>query len=380
MAEAASDATITLAPRSSVWRGALMRLLRNKLAVASIAVMLGFVLVAVFAPQVAPHVYDFQSRARPDRGNGGLDLPPIWVQTGDPLTSGKPGYWLGTDTLGRDTLSRVIYGARISIPTGFIPLLFTLPFGVAVGLAAGYFGGRVDQWLMRMTDTIYAIPQLLLVILVAFILRPTPLAEPLQGMLPVFLALALTGWVTLARLVRGQALALREQEFIVAAQAVGMAPSRIMLHYLLPNMAGDHDRGLNHTSLYRHRTHPGVHRREHPAAVSHLGRHDRGAGSVSGCVHQRSLAPRPVHDHHLARLRVHQRRTPRRAGPAHGLAASAGAGWQPPLHDYNYRALPGWPPGCKPCPARVGQTKTPTGTRSGSSGRKRRDSNPRSQP
>jgi len=238
MAEIASDATITLAPRRSVWRGALMRLLRNKLAVASIGVMLGFVLVAVFAPQVAPHAYDFQSRARANRGNGGLDLPPIWVQTGDPLTSGKPGYWLGTDTLGRDTLSRVIYAARISIPTGFIPLLFTLPFGVGVGLAAGYFGGRVDQWLMRLTDTVYAIPQLLLVILVAFILRPTPLAEPLQGMLPVFLALALSGWVTLARLVRGQALALKEQEFIVAAKAVGMSPARIMLHYLLPNMAG----------------------------------------------------------------------------------------------------------------------------------------------
>jgi oligopeptide transport system permease protein len=238
MEQTASEASIALVPRGSVWRGALMRLLRNKLALAAIGVMLAFILVAAFAPQLAPHPYDFQSRARPDRGNGGLDLPPIWIQTGDPLTSGKPGYWLGTDTLGRDIFSRVIYASRISIPTGFIPLLFTLPFGIGVGLTAGYLGGRVDQWLMRLTDTIFAIPQLLLVVLVAFILRPTPIAEPLQGMVPVFLALALTGWVTLARLVRGQALTLKEEEFIVAARAVGMSPARIMFRYLLPNMAG----------------------------------------------------------------------------------------------------------------------------------------------
>ena len=220
-------------PRS-LWRDAAIRLAHDKVAVAALAVILTFVLAAIFADVVAPYPHDFQSRT--NIGNGGNRLPPIWIQTGNPETSGRAGYWLGTDLLGRDLLSRAIYGARVSIAAGFLPMLLTLGIGVAVGMAVGYLGGHVDTLVMRLIDVLYAFPDLLFVLVLVSVFRPQPFGQLLSGFLLILVAFALTSWIGVTRLVRGQVLALREQEFILAARVIGTPTWRIMLLHLLPNI------------------------------------------------------------------------------------------------------------------------------------------------
>jgi len=225
-------------PARSLWQDAWNRLLRNRIAIAAIVVILLFVGVAIFADVLAPHPYAFQSRARDNRGNGGVDLPPYWVQTGDPKTSGKEGYWLGTDGLGRDVLSRVIYGARVSMAVGFIPVLITQFLGILVGVTAGYLGGRIDNLLMRITDVVYAFPDLLFIIIVVTALRTTAVSDLMGGLLLILVALSIISWVGVARLIRGQILSLREKEFVEAARSIGTPTWRIMLGHLLPNSMG----------------------------------------------------------------------------------------------------------------------------------------------
>lgn len=192
----------------SLWGDAWQRLRRNKLAMSGGVVILGLGLLAMFADVVAPypytkahflHTYEFPNRQFP----------------------------LGTDPLGRDMLSRMIHGARVSMLVGFVAQGIVVLIGVPVGALAGYYGGKVDLLLMRCVDVMYAFPRLLFVILIMSMLG--------AGLLNIFLAIGLTGWVNIARLTRAQILSLQQQEFAEAARALGAGGWRILSKHLLPN-------------------------------------------------------------------------------------------------------------------------------------------------
>ncbi|MFO7635456.1 MAG: ABC transporter permease [Caldilinea sp.] len=218
-------------PSRSLWRDAWARLLHNKAAVVGAIVIIMFMLVAVFAPVLAPH--------NPLEMNSGKGfLPPVWVERSATGKAGDPEFILGTDNLGRDVLSRVIYGARVSMVVGFIPTMIIVLVGVSLGLLAGYWGGSTDNLLMRFTDIVYAFPDLLFFIIVMTALRATAIGQFLNGLFLLFVALALVNWVGVARLVRGQVLALKERDFVLASRAVGATHSRIMFRHILPNSLG----------------------------------------------------------------------------------------------------------------------------------------------
>ena len=213
-------------PRS-LWMDGLYRLMRNKAAVAGLVVIVLFFLMAIFANVLAPH--------NPLKITTGKKfLPPAWVQN-ENGKSGDPQFLLGTDTIGRDGLSRTIYGARISMFVGFFPTIIIILVGTVIGLVAGYYGGWIDNLLMRFTDIMYAFPDLLFFIIVMISLRDTFIGQALNGMILLFGALAFANWVGEARVVRGQVLSLREKEFIEAARCIGVRDSQIMFKHLLPN-------------------------------------------------------------------------------------------------------------------------------------------------
>ena len=152
-----------------------------------------------------------------------------------PLTG---GHILGTDQIGRDLLSRLMDGARISMTVAIVVQIVVLLIGVPVGALAGWFGGRTDNLLMRFTDVMYAFPDLLFIILLTVAFRETPFGQAMDGLLLVFVAIGLTSWVTVARLVRGQLLSLKETEFVEAARAIGVSDRKIVTKHLLPNGMG----------------------------------------------------------------------------------------------------------------------------------------------
>lgn len=218
-------------PARSLWRDAWSRLLRNRAAVLGAIVILFFMFVAIFAPVLAPH--------NPLELNSGKGfLPPMWVEKSATGKAGSPEFILGTDNLGRDVLSRVIYGARVSMVVGFIPTMIIVLVGVSLGLISGYWGGAIDNLLMRFTDIVYAFPDLLFFIIVMTALRSTAVGQFLNGLFLLFVALALVNWVGVARLVRGQVLALKERDFVMASRAVGATHRRIMFRHILPNSLG----------------------------------------------------------------------------------------------------------------------------------------------
>lgn len=215
----------------SLMSESMQRLFRNKASVMGLIIIGIFAFVAIFAPYIAPH--------DPLQFNSGKDfLPPAWVAKAQNGKSGDPEFLLGTDTLGRDVLSRVIYGARVSMVVGLVPVTIILIVGTLVGMFAGFAGGRTDNYLMRFTDVIYAFPDLLFFIIVMITLRDTSLGTALNGLFLLFIALAIVGWVGVARLVRGQVLSLKEKEFIEASRSIGVKNSRIMRKHLLPNTLG----------------------------------------------------------------------------------------------------------------------------------------------
>lgn len=206
-----------------LWWDAWRRLRRNTAALVSAGYILIMLVFAVAAPLLAPHDPNIiPSTAR-------SNTPPFWMARSD------PAYPLGTDSLARDELSRLLYGARISMVVGFVPTAITMLLGTAVGLLSGWLGGRWDNWLMRGVDVVYAFPSLLFFIILQAALRQTWFGQALGGLLLLFVAFAITGWVGVARLVRGQVLSLKQREFIEAARAVGAPTSRILVRHVLPN-------------------------------------------------------------------------------------------------------------------------------------------------
>lgn len=210
-----------------LWRDAWLRLRRNRAALAGLVFLGLVVLGALGADWLAPFPYWQQDLAV-------IRQPP------------SPAHLLGTDELGRDVLSRLLYGARISLAVGLIVQGLILLLGVPVGALAGYLGGWLDMLLMRSVDVLYSIPDLLLVIVVMTTIRASLGAggalqvlagvdAAFGGLLGVFVALALTSWLTVARLVRGQILALKQREFVDAARALGASGPRLLWTHLLPN-------------------------------------------------------------------------------------------------------------------------------------------------
>ena len=187
---------------------------------------------------------DGHIRARPVASQSAEDLR--WAEIpsagmgkrGPTGQAGKADFLLGTDSLGRDLLSRTIYGARVSMVVGLIPTLIILIVGISVGLIAGYAGGWIDDLLMRIGDVMYAFPDLLFFIIVMAALRETAIGQALNGLILLFVALSIVSWVGLARLVRGQVLSLKQKEFVEAGRMIGATSTRIMMKHLLPNSLG----------------------------------------------------------------------------------------------------------------------------------------------
>ena len=221
----AAELNVLARKQRSLWGDALYRLMRNKAAVGGLIVIALAFLVAIFAPVLAP----YDPILYPP--NPSTQMEPLW--TGSKFTDSR--YLLGTDFLGRDILSRLIYASRISMVVGFIPTFIVFGLGVTIGMSAGFFGGWLDQLLMRFTDIIYAFPDFLFLLIIVASFRASGFGKVLDGLMLIFVAIAIVGWVGVARLTRGQVLALKEREFVEAARSVGATPSRIMAKHLLPN-------------------------------------------------------------------------------------------------------------------------------------------------
>ncbi len=215
-------------PRRNLFTDAWYRLLRNKASVVSMIFLGLLLLVAILANVLSPH--------NPLEFNPGKDyLPPVWIAANPAGDHPDPSFIMGTDTLGRDVFSRVIYGTRVSFVVGFVPTFIILVVGTLIGLWAGYVGGRTDNLLMRFTDVVWAFPDLLFFIIVMIALRDTFLGQLWNGLLLLFSALAIVNWVGVARIVRGQVLSVKEKEFVEAARCIGARDRRIMFRHILPN-------------------------------------------------------------------------------------------------------------------------------------------------
>lgn len=213
----------------SLYADAWARLIKNRAAIIGLVVVTFFLFVAIFAPLLAPH-------APQETFPGKTYLSPFWAQNSkDPTHAFDPSFPLGTDTIGRDVLSRVLYGARTSMAVGFIPLIVILLIGGSVGMISGFFGGNTDNLLMRVTDIVYAFPDILFFIIMITALRDTWIGGLFNGFVLLFVSLALVSWVTVARLMRGQVLAIKEREYVEAAKSIGSTNGRIMLKHILPN-------------------------------------------------------------------------------------------------------------------------------------------------
>lgn len=196
--------------KHSAWRYTLIRLRRNHMAMAGLIILLLLTLVAIFADQLAPFHYAAQ----------------------DYLAIRKPpsaAHWLGTDEFGRDVLSRLIFGSRISLQVGFVAVGISLALGGLLGAVAGYFGGKLDSFIMRLMDIQLSIPTILLAIVISAVLGP--------GLVNLMIAVGITSIPRFARLMRASVLSLKDMEFIEAARAMGASHTRIIGLYILPNCA-----------------------------------------------------------------------------------------------------------------------------------------------
>jgi len=230
----AIEAGVALERRRStgLWGDAFRRLIRNRLAIVGGIFVVFLALTAAIGPMVTPWDY-FEQHTQEVISNNNRPLTPLQQAEGVDHV-----HILGTDNLGRDMLSRLMDGARISMMVALVVQAVVLFIGIPVGAAAAWFGGRIDTFLMRITDVVYAYPDLLFIILLGVAFRETFFGKALDGLLLVFVAIGLTSWVTMARLVRGQLLSLKETEFVEAAKAIGVSDRRIVTRHLLPNALG----------------------------------------------------------------------------------------------------------------------------------------------
>jgi len=196
---------------SNLWRDALQRLISNKLSLFGSIYILIIIFLALITPFIAPYDYAYQN----------LELGP------SPPSS---EHWLGTDTLGRDLLTRMMYGSRVSLMVGFLATIVALTIGVTWGTVAGFAGGKTDTIMMRIVDVLYGIPFIIFVILLMVIFG--------RNLILLFMAIGAVEWLTMARIVRSQVMSLSKQEFILAAEAMGVSKASIIYKHLIPNTIG----------------------------------------------------------------------------------------------------------------------------------------------
>ncbi|HBB89050.1 MAG TPA: peptide ABC transporter permease [Blastocatellia bacterium] len=216
---------------TSLWRDAWRRLLKNKLAVFGLIVVILITIGAIIGPWVIKTTTGYTYDYIPSDANLIRSLPPFTGFDG----SFSWAHPMGTDNSGRDMLARVLLGGRISLMVGIISTIVSLLIGVAYGAVAGYFGGRVDTVMMRLVDVLYSLPYIILVIVLLAMFRSS---TPTGQLFLLFFALGAVSWLTMARIVRGQILSLKNQEFVLAARATGVSTMRIIFRHLVPNALG----------------------------------------------------------------------------------------------------------------------------------------------
>lgn len=196
---------------ASLWNDAWLRLKKNRAAVSGGVLLSIMVVVAILTPWIAPYGYEAQN----------LDLG---------ATPPSAAHWLGTDIFGRDLLTQILYGGRISLAVGFIATAVALIIGVTWGAIAGYVGGRIDSIMMRFVDILYALPFMIFIILLMVVFG--------RNILLLFLAIGAVEWLTMARIMRTQVQSLRQQEFVEAAISLGLPPTTIIFKHIIPNALG----------------------------------------------------------------------------------------------------------------------------------------------
>lgn len=230
------------APSLSFMADSWRRLKKNKVAVVSLVILIIISMSSLLAPVIAPHDPNAQTvqYANMPPKIPGIDINGLngtVNQNGVVIdkyeASNVPEdvyYYLGTDSLGRDLLSRILYGTRVSLFIAFMAALFNLTLGVVYGLTSGWLGGKVDNIMQRILEILSGVPNLVVVILMLLVLKP--------GISSIIIALALTEWLSMARVVRAQTLKLKNQEYILAARTLGQSPMKIAFRHILPNLAG----------------------------------------------------------------------------------------------------------------------------------------------
>jgi oligopeptide transport system permease protein len=201
----------TMPRGTSLWHDAWVRLRKNRLAMIGLVFLLLILLLCLVTPWITPYGYEEQD-----------------LRLGAVPPSGE--HWLGTDLFGRDLLTRILYGGRMSLAVGFVATGVALIIGVAYGAIAGYAGGRIDNAMMRLVDILYALPFMIFIILLMVVFG--------RNLLLLFLAIGAVEWLTMARIVRGQIQTLRQQEFVEAAVSLGLGPAAIVWKHLIPNALG----------------------------------------------------------------------------------------------------------------------------------------------
>ncbi len=211
MAQSDNIASLSVQKSDAPWKRRVKSLLRNPMAMFGVGIIVFWILVAFLAPAIAP------------KG-------PLEQNIGDRMKPPSSQYWFGTDELGRDVFSRVVYGARISLPIGLIVIVFAMIFGCFIGATAGYFGGVYDLLIMRLADITMSFPSIVLALAIAAVLGPS--------LTNALIAMILVWWPEYARLMRGQVLSVRNNEYVAAAVLLGASQSRILFRHILPNTFG----------------------------------------------------------------------------------------------------------------------------------------------
>ncbi|MDG1310570.1 MAG: ABC transporter permease [Porticoccaceae bacterium] len=206
-----NEITVTAEKGTSLWEDAWIKLRKNRLALIGLGLLLSLCVISLLTPWIAPYGYEEQNLLM------GATPP-------------SAEHWLGTDIFGRDMLTRIMWGGRVSLMVGFIATAVALAIGVIYGAVAGYIGGRVDMVMMRLVDILYALPFMIFIILLMVVFG--------RNLLLLFFAIGAVEWLTMARIVRGQVMSLRKQEFVEAAHSLGLSQWIIIRRHIIPNTLG----------------------------------------------------------------------------------------------------------------------------------------------